>query len=77
MTIRELAAEMKELTPYEQSWILDRFVAQQELNAIVREAQKQSRARNRFLLQQLRYDKKTSISSIFESMRQINAKPKF
>lgn len=75
MTIRKLAAEMKELTAYEQSWILDRFVAQQELNALVREAQKQSEARNKFLLQQLRYDKEVAINSIFKSMSKINAKP--
>ena len=67
MTIRELAAEMKELTQYEQSWILDRFVAQQKNAALVREMQQQAEARTAFVLQQLRYD--------METVRRINAKP--
>jgi hypothetical protein len=67
MSIQELAAEMKELTAYEQSWILDRFVAQQKNAALVREMQRQAETRTAFILKQLRYD--------METVRQINAKP--
>ena len=67
MSIQEIAAEMKELTPYEQIWILDRFVAQQKNAALVREMQRQAEARTAFILKQLRYD--------METVRQINAKP--
>jgi hypothetical protein len=64
-TIKELANEMKALTPYEQGWIIDRFVAQQKNAALVREMQRQAEARTAFVLQQLRYD--------MEFARKINA----
>ena len=65
--LKELAREMRVLTTYEQSWILDRFVAQQKNASLVREMQRQAEARSAFVLQQLRYD--------MEAVRRINAKP--